>query len=65
MEPKKTKRTGRPRLAEDQARRFTVAIRLRFAEHRRLEEVAEDQGIPIATWARRAVLDALKRVRAR
>ncbi len=58
---KKQRQQGRPRLPEDKVRSEIVPIRLRPEEHARLEEAAEMEGIPTATWARRAVLEALRR----
>jgi hypothetical protein len=63
MEAKKPRSQGRPRLPEGKARNIVVSVRLRPDEHRRLEDVAEDEGIPSATWARRAVLAALGRAK--
>ncbi len=61
MDAKNPRPQGRPRLPEGKARSVVVPVRLRPVEYRRLEDIAENEGIPPATWARRAVLRALGR----
>lgn len=53
---------GRPSASASYKRDCFLTVPLRSEEKRRIEKVAERDGVSQATWARNLLLDALKRV---
>jgi len=48
---------GRPTVAKDKAKSSLLSVRFSEAERAALEAAAEQEGLTLSQWARRALLD--------
>lgn len=56
----KKRKAGRPKLPANQ-RRAVVPVRLSRAEREPLEKAAKEQGAPLSTWIREALLSVIQK----